>query len=148
LFVDLAAGPPEDCKHLDAKDSNRRASTVVENPDGSFGVSPGELITVTVTRTKPPCMAIFSRLDGATWNPEVDPNPQTRVRSFQSPTKVKATVKMELIVDFVGIQAGGTPSSDQYIVVIKGQTGDPSADTVDPSDIPQSLPYTFSVNQP
>jgi len=117
---------------------------VKENPDGTYSVSPGEKITTTVTRTKPPCMAIFSKLNGAIWDPEVDPNPQTRVRTFKSPQNVGAQCDFTLLVDFVG---NGT-DTDQYIVVVKGETGDPSADTVDYSDLPVSLPYSFTVTRP
>lgn len=115
-----------------------------ENPDGTYSVSPGEKITTTVTRTKPPCMAIFSKLNGANWDPEVDPSPQTRVRTFKSPVPVGAQSDFTLVLDFVG----DSSDIDQYIVVVKGETGDPSTDTVDHTDLPVDLPYEFKVTPP
>ena len=115
-----------------------------ENPDGTYNVSPREKITTTVTRTKPPCVAIFSKLVGAIWDSEVDPNPRTRVRTFTSPANVGAECSFTLTVDFVGDGSG----TDQYTVVVNGETGDPSADTVDHTDLPVDFPYTFKVIQP
>src|SRR5262245_1161178 len=117
-----------------------------QNSDGTFIVSPAEKIVVSVTRTKPPCVAIFSKLNGASWDPQSAPTPQTRTRSFTSPVSPGARCDFTLIVDFVGIAP--EDFADHYVIIVKGETGTPSLDTVDPTDLPVSLPFEFKVERP
>ena len=102
------------------------------NPDGSFEVSPGEKITITVTKTLPPNLASFSDLDCGPWASTTKPTPLTEIRTFTAPSTVCTWCGFAIVFDFLKDGSGNYDPSDKYTVTIQGETGPAVTDTVHP----------------
>jgi len=118
-----------------------------QNDDGTFEIAPKERICIKVTKTQAPYLATFSDPDCTPWSSVTTPDPLTGIRCFIAPTTVCTWCFIEIVFEFVKNDQGNYDPSDKYIVVISGESGPPSGDTVAPPP-PQGRPYRFHVSNP
>jgi hypothetical protein len=90
-----------------------------ERPDGYFGVSHDEKITVKVVKKNPVYAAAFSDLVHSSWDSVVQPDALTEIRTFTSPRPVDSMCTFGILFDFIG----DVPAGDNYQVLISGKNG-------------------------
>lgn len=117
------------------------------NPDGSFEVSPSENITVTVTKSLYPYLATISDLDCECWASANKPDELTEVRAFTASATICTWCTFAIVFDFLKDSEGNYGASDNYTVLIKGDSGPAGQDVVHPPP-PKTRTYRFHVSKP
>jgi hypothetical protein len=111
-----------------------------DRPDGDFGVTSSEKISVTVVKKYPVYAAAFSDLIHSSWDSVSQPDALTEIRTFTSPVPKGSMCTFGILFDFIG----NYPQDDQYKVVIAGETGKPATRLIFPPPVAHRT-YTFVV---
>lgn len=111
-----------------------------ERPDGYFGVSAQERITVKVVKKYPVYAAAFSDPIHSSWDSVSQPDALTEVRMLTCPQPKDSMCSFGIMFDFIG----NYPQDDKYQITISGQSGAPANRSVFPPPIAHRT-YTFVV---
>jgi hypothetical protein len=125
---------------------------MILQPNGNFHLTPGEVITVTVTAVNTMYLAIFSDLLVADWDrvqpPQVSgPNQASETRRFRASTTAPAREAFTILFDFVHNPGQIVPTTAQYIVDVRGTVGVPVRVPIPPvPPFPLDQQFVFEVS--
>jgi hypothetical protein len=118
---------------------------MTQNPDGTLTVSPGEQVTIKVTKTLSPFAATFAPLVGSSLDSAtLSPAGLTETNVFTAPSTVGLTVTATILYDFIPDDTGAFTPGDQYDQTVTGSAGGnaPSITVVPPPIFAQTLDFT------
>ena len=92
---------------------------------GQFGLSPGERVTVSITKSVAPYSAVLTDLfGGPAWAPKPDNAGTLSAQGgFDAPAGGGATISFGGLFNFVPTGDGGDGSPDFYTVTLAGSSG-------------------------
>jgi hypothetical protein len=119
---------------------------VNQNDNGSFEVSPGEVISIVVTVANAANLAAFGDPNGCSCDPAPGDSTGPISRRCTMPTTPGTWCKVVVVFGWVADPQGNYDGSQVYTVKIEGDTGAPAVDHIAPPP-PASGIYRFHVSQ-